>query len=73
MSRCWGSTGVVRVSFAANHEAQIARQSVALLAVNSVGLKTRIPKLSRTMTGDIWSAMACSTSSAAGPASKYER
>jgi Ser/Thr protein kinase RdoA (MazF antagonist) len=54
-----GSTGVVRVSFAANHEAQIARQSAALLAVGSVGLKTRIPKLLRTLTGDTWSAMAC--------------
>jgi Ser/Thr protein kinase RdoA (MazF antagonist) len=54
-----GSTGVVRVSFAANHEAQIARQSAALLAVGSVGLKTRIPRLLRTLTGDTWSAMAC--------------
>ncbi|WP_442542574.1 phosphotransferase [Arthrobacter sp. KN11-1C] len=54
-----GSTGVVRVSFAANHEAQIARQSAALLAVGSAGLKTRIPKLLRTLTGDTWSAMAC--------------
>jgi Ser/Thr protein kinase RdoA (MazF antagonist) len=54
-----GSTGVVRVSFAANHETQIARQSAALLAVSSVGLKTRVPKLLRTLTGDTWSAMAC--------------
>ncbi len=54
-----GSTGVVRVSFAADHEAQIACQSAALLAVGSVGLRTRIPKLFRTHTGDNWSAMAC--------------
>lgn len=54
-----GSTGVVRVSFASNHEAQIARESAALLAVSSSGLKTRIPTLLRTLTGDTWSAMAC--------------
>lgn len=54
-----GSTGVVRVSFAANHEAQIARQSAALLAVGRAGLKTCIPKLLRTWTCDTWSAMAC--------------
>jgi Ser/Thr protein kinase RdoA (MazF antagonist) len=53
------STGVVRVSFAANHEAQIARQSAVLLAVGRAGLETRIPKLLRTLTGDTWSAMAC--------------
>lgn len=54
-----GSTGVVRVSFAANHEAQIARESAVLLAVGSIGLKTRVPKFLRTLTGDTWSAMAC--------------
>lgn len=54
-----GSTGVVRVSFSANHEAQIARQSAVLLAISSVGLKTRVPKLLRSLTGNTWSAMAC--------------
>lgn len=54
-----GSTGVVRVSYAPDHEAQIARQSAALLAVGGAGLRTRIPKLLRTYTGDDWSAMAC--------------
>ncbi|MGO4230944.1 phosphotransferase [Arthrobacter sp. YAF34] len=54
-----GSTSVVRVSFAANHEAQIGRQSAVLLAVGNAGLKTRIPRLLRTLTGDTWSAMAC--------------
>lgn len=53
-----GSTGAVRVSFAANHEAQIARESAVLLAVSNVGLKTRVPKLLRTLTRDTWSAMA---------------
>ena len=38
-----GSTGVVRVSFAANHEAQIDRQGAALIAVGRAGLETRIP------------------------------
>ncbi|MDP9984441.1 aminoglycoside phosphotransferase (APT) family kinase protein [Pseudarthrobacter oxydans] len=47
------------MSFATDHEAQIARQSAALLAVGSAGLRTRIPKLLRTHTGDNWSAMAC--------------
>jgi hypothetical protein len=54
-----GSTGVIRVSFAADHEAQIANQSAALLAVGSAGLKTRIPKLLGTHTSRTWSAMAC--------------
>ena len=54
-----GSSGVVRVSFAADHEAQIAYQSAALLAVGSAGLKTRIPELLGTHTRDSWSAMAC--------------
>jgi hypothetical protein len=54
-----GSTSVVRVSFAANYEAQMARQSAVFLAVGSVGLKTRIPKLLRSLSGDTWSAMAC--------------
>ena len=54
-----GSTGVVRVSFAADHEAQIDSQSAALLAIGKAGLKTRIPNLLRTYTGDDWSAMAC--------------
>lgn len=47
------------MSFAADHEAQSARQSDALLAVGSAGLKTRIPTLLRTLTLDTWSAMAC--------------
>lgn len=54
-----GSTVVVRVSYAADHEAQIDRQSAALLAVGGAGLRTRIPKLLRTCTRDDWSAMAC--------------
>lgn len=54
-----GSSGVVRVSFAADHDAQITREASALLAVSSAGLKTRIPKLLRTHTCDTWSAMAC--------------
>ncbi len=54
-----GATGVVRVSFAADHEAQISRQSTVLETVSGVGLKTRIPKLLRTLSHDTWSAMAC--------------
>ena len=54
-----GATVVVRVSFAADHEERIACQGAALLAVGAAGLKTRIPKLLRTYTGDDWSAMAC--------------
>ena len=53
------SNGVVRVSFAADHDAQITREASALLALSSAGLKTRIPKLLRTHTDDTWSAMAC--------------
>lgn len=54
-----GSSCVVRVSFARNHESQIARQGAILRKVSSIGLNTCIPKLLRTFTGDTWSAMAC--------------
>jgi hypothetical protein len=37
----------------------MARQSAVFLAVGSIGLKTRIPKLLRALSGDTWSAMAC--------------
>jgi aminoglycoside phosphotransferase (APT) family kinase protein len=54
-----GSTSVVRVSFAADHEARVIRQSGVLRQLSDAGLRTRVPKLLRTHTGDIWSAMAC--------------
>lgn len=54
-----GSSGVVRVSFARDHEAQIARHGAILRTVSSVGLTTSVPKLLRTFRGGTWSAMAC--------------
>jgi Ser/Thr protein kinase RdoA (MazF antagonist) len=54
-----GRTSIVRVSFAADHEARITRQSGVLRQLSDASLATRIPKLLRTHTSDIWSAMAC--------------
>jgi Ser/Thr protein kinase RdoA (MazF antagonist) len=54
-----GSTGVVRVSSAVDHEARIARQAQALRVVGELGLGTRIPRLIGTASGGTWSAMAC--------------
>lgn len=54
-----GSTAVVRVSFASDHEQRITRQSRLLHAIGYAGLATRVPKLLRTFGGENWSAMAC--------------
>lgn len=54
-----GSSCVVRVSFARDHQSQIARQGAILRTVSSIGLNTCVPQLLRTFIGDTWSAMAC--------------
>jgi Ser/Thr protein kinase RdoA (MazF antagonist) len=54
-----GSTGVVRVSFADDHEARISRQADVLQLVGGIGLRARVPQLIGTVSGPTWSAMAC--------------
>lgn len=54
-----GSTSVVRLSFAGNHEEQITRNSTTVRVVSESRLSTRVPRLLRVHTADTWSAMAC--------------